>query len=71
MKVKIEFTVDVDDDARLAINHHYGRPGLADREGVRSFYEAHGTSSGEIMLGDEWTTIRSERGEPQWEIEEG
>lgn len=36
MKVSLG-TVDVSDDARRAINNHYGRPGLATNEQVRSY----------------------------------
>lgn len=35
MKVRIEYTVDVSDDYRRAINLHYGRPGLATRDEVK------------------------------------
>jgi len=44
MKVKISYTVDVDDDIRRAINDWYGREGLASREEVQRWYEANGHS---------------------------
>ena len=44
MKVKISYTVEVDDEFRRAINEHYGRPGLATREEVKRWYEAYGNS---------------------------
>jgi len=31
MKVRISYTVDVDDRFRRAINNHYAKPGLASR----------------------------------------
>jgi hypothetical protein len=44
MKVKVAYTVDADDSLRRAINAWYGRPGMATREQVQSWYEANGHS---------------------------
>lgn len=44
MKVRIAYTIEVDDDYRRAINLHYGRPGLASRDEVRRWIMAFGTS---------------------------
>ena len=38
MKVKISYTVEVSEDDRGAIAHHFGLDGLADHEVVRNFY---------------------------------
>lgn len=44
MKVRVAYTVDVDDVIREEINQWYGREGLATREEVRHWYEANGHS---------------------------
>ena len=44
MRVRVSYTVDVDDDFRRAINEYYGRPGLASREEIRNWYETFGSS---------------------------
>lgn len=44
MRVRIAYTVDVDDDFRRAINVHYGKDGLATREDVKRWYESYGDS---------------------------
>lgn len=49
MRVRITYTVEVDDGFRRAINAWYGRPGLATREEVRSWYEANGHSMDEDL----------------------
>ncbi len=38
MKVKISYTVEVSEDDRAAINHHFGLEGLATHETVRDYY---------------------------------
>lgn len=45
MKVRISYTVDMDDDIRRSINAHYGDPGLATRERVKAWFESNGVSS--------------------------
>lgn len=45
MRVKVCFTVDVDDEFRRALNSYYGKSGLATREEIRQHYE---TQSGSI-----------------------
>lgn len=44
MRVRVEFSVDVADDIRREINRWYGRPGLADRDEVKRWFEAFGRS---------------------------
>lgn len=44
MKVRINYTVEVDDVFRREINRWYGRPGLASREEVKRWFEAYGSS---------------------------
>lgn len=44
VKVKVEYTVEVDDDIRRQINIFYGRAGLASRDEVKRWYEAYGHS---------------------------
>ncbi len=44
MKVRVSYTVEVDDSFRREINAWYGLPGLATREGVRRWFQAHGAS---------------------------
>lgn len=50
MKVRIAYTVEVDDDFRRAINLHYGEPGLATREDVRDWFAAHGESASDDLM---------------------
>lgn len=50
MRVRVAYTLDIDDDVRRAINLHYGRPGLATREEVQRWYETQGTSSHDDLM---------------------
>lgn len=52
MKVKVEYTVTVDDDYRHAINLHYGKPGLATREEVRDWLIRHGSAEDDDLMYD-------------------
>lgn len=44
MRVRVAYTVEVDDDIRREINEWYGRPGLANREQVQAWYRSNGES---------------------------
>lgn len=44
VKVRISYTVEVNDDIRQQINAHYGRDGLATRDEVRRWYQSFGES---------------------------
>jgi hypothetical protein len=44
MKVRVAYTVEVDDNFRRAINEHFGREGLATHAQVRNWYESVGHS---------------------------
>lgn len=59
MKVKISYTVDVDNDFRRRINAYYGKDGLATREEVQQWYYMHGQNMNDdlndIKLDDEET----------------
>ena len=52
MRVRICYTVNVCEELRRAINHHYGKPGLADREAVKSWYALHGEGYNVDLLHD-------------------
>ena len=52
MKVRICYTVNVGEVLRRAINHHYGEPGLADREAVKSWYALHGEGYNPDIIDD-------------------
>jgi hypothetical protein len=52
MKVRISYTVEVDDDTRRAIRAYYGAEGLATREEVRNWFIAQG-EQGDLVLADE------------------
>lgn len=52
MRVRIAYTVDVDDDFRRAIRNHYGQSGLADREDVRQWVRAYGDSMNDDIIHD-------------------
>jgi hypothetical protein len=53
VKVRIEFTVDVDDHVRRRINEFYGREGLATRQEVKDWYRDYGRSM-DLDLSAEW-----------------
>jgi hypothetical protein len=61
MRVRIEYTVEVSDDYRRAINLHYGKPGLATRAEVKRWLEAHGSAEDDDLMYDLQQAI--ERGE--------
>lgn len=44
MKVRICYTLDVDDSYRRAINKFYGKPGLATRADVQDWIRSYGSS---------------------------
>jgi hypothetical protein len=44
MKVKVEYTVDVDDTYRKALNHSLGRTGKASRDELKGYFKEHGTA---------------------------
>jgi hypothetical protein len=44
MRVRIEYSIDVDDTIRRGINRWYGVDGLASREQVKRWYESQGSS---------------------------
>lgn len=44
MRVRISYTVEVDDDFRREINNFYGQEGLASREEVKRWFEQYGES---------------------------
>lgn len=44
MKVRIDFTVDVDERFRRALRAYYGRTGLATRDEVRDWYKDNAAS---------------------------
>lgn len=44
MKVRIVYTVEVDDEYRRAINDYYGKPGLANREEIIQWIKSYGDS---------------------------
>jgi hypothetical protein len=52
MKIRISYVVDVDDAFRRAINHYYGRPGLASRQAVKNWFQAYGDSASDDILYD-------------------
>lgn len=44
MKVRICYTVDVNDDVRLGIRAHTGEPGKASRGEIQDFYRSYGAT---------------------------
>lgn len=42
MKVKVSYTVDVDDNFRRAIRAYHGQSGMATRAEVREWFKNHG-----------------------------
>ncbi len=60
MRVKITYTVEVPDRIRRAINDYYGKPGLASRDEVRSWYEMYGKSMDDELMSNA-SSIEDER----------
>ena len=50
MKVRIQYTVEVSDDYRRAINMFYGRDGLATRDQVKRWIHQYGTSMDDDLM---------------------
>jgi hypothetical protein len=58
MKVRVNYTIEVCDDFRRALNFRYGRPGLATRKEVKEHCIEYGTSiDNDIMY--EWDKYES------------
>ena len=63
MKVRINYVVDVDDHFRTAVNKHYGRPGLATPEDIKSWFRSFGDSMNDDMCYlEDPTDLSQERG---------
>lgn len=61
MKVRIEFTVDMDDHDRRILTYFYdgvSDPEPASRETIKMFFSDHGISTGWTILGDENENLR-------------
>lgn len=50
MKVRVCYTVDVDDDFRRRLRAYFGQEGLATREEIREWYEQRGSQDDDDML---------------------
>jgi hypothetical protein len=61
MKVRISYTVEVDDHFRRALAYHHGGSGMATREDVRRHFELHGSSEDDNLMWDYDQAV--ERGE--------
>ena len=44
MKVRVAYTVDIDDSFRREIREYYGRPGLASRAEIKAWFKVFGRS---------------------------
>lgn len=44
MKVRVSYTVEVDDKFRRAIREYYGQDGLASRKDIQAWYEEWGNT---------------------------
>lgn len=58
MKVRVSYLVEVDDEFRRRINIYYGRPGLANRDQIKRWFEMYGESMNQDMPDteeDKWT----------------
>ena len=61
MKVRICYTVDAPDWFRREINRFYGKPGLATREDVRSWFQMYGSSMDDDLASQAgWENERAE-----------
>jgi hypothetical protein len=50
MKVRIEYTVDADDDFRRRINAYHGDSGKASRDDVKGWFYVHGQSMNDDLM---------------------
>jgi hypothetical protein len=50
VKVRVCYTVDVDDDFRRRLRAYFGQEGLATREEIREWYEQRGSQDDDDML---------------------
>lgn len=61
MRVRVCYTVEATDEYRRAINHHFGRPGMATRADVQQWLEQNGTSCDDDIM-YEYENDRAEQG---------
>ena len=50
MRIRVQYTVEVPDEYRRAINMYFGRPGLATREEVKWWLEMHGSAEDDDLM---------------------
>lgn len=50
MKVRVCYTVEVNDEYRRAVNYHFGRPGLATRKQLCNWLEQNGSSCDDDIM---------------------
>lgn len=50
MKVRVAYTITVNDTIRRGIRMFYGKDGLATRSEVKRWYEAYGLSGGDDLV---------------------
>ena len=50
MKVRISYTVEVDDEFRKALRAYHNKSGMATRDEIKKWYEERGDSDNEDML---------------------
>lgn len=62
MKVRIEYTIEVDDDFRREINRWYGQPGLASRKDVKDWFRDYGESMNDDLSLNAMKREEHERG---------
>lgn len=50
MKVRVSYTIEVDDDFRRAINQYHGDPGKASREIVKMWFIQYGQTMNDDLM---------------------
>lgn len=50
MRVRIDYAVEVPDEVRRAINVYFGKPGLASRQDVQTWYRTYGSSMDDELM---------------------
>ena len=61
MKVRVSYVVEVGEAMRRGIRAHYGKPGLASRQEIKSHYEAHGGTEDDDFLEEGIWALAEER----------
>jgi hypothetical protein len=52
MKIRVRYTVEVDDGYRAAVRHYYGQTGLATRQELQQWFQEYGDTQDDDLSYD-------------------